>query len=261
LDTASADPTIGQSLALAGQIALVTGASSGLGRRFAKVLAGAGATVAAAGRRDSAIAETVNQIRSNGGVALGCTMDVTNADSIVRGMDSIQKEVGPIQILVNNAGVPDAQRAHRMSVELVDRVINTNLRGPYLLSIEFARRLIERQLPGRIVNISSMGAFEYGGNGAALYSTTKAAINRMTETLAVEWARYMINVNAIAPGAFASEMMDAMLERTGDITAGFPRGRLGDPSQLDSTLLYLTASASEFVTGTIIKVDDGQEHR
>ena len=111
------------------------------------------------------------------------------------------------------------------------------------------------------MNISSVGAFNYGGNGAALYSITKAGINRMTECLAVEWARYNINVNGIAPGAFSSEMMDGMLERMGDITQHFPRKRLGDPAQLDSTLLYLVAPSSDFVTGTVIKVDDGQGPR
>jgi NAD(P)-dependent dehydrogenase (short-subunit alcohol dehydrogenase family) len=118
-----------------------------------------------------------------------------------------------------------------------------------------------RKAGGRIVNISSMGAFSYAGGGAALYSITKAAIVRMTETLAVEWARFGINVNAIAPGAFASEMMDGMLQRVGDITRAFPRQRLGQPSQLDSTLLYLVSPASEFVTGTVVKVDDGQGSR
>jgi NAD(P)-dependent dehydrogenase (short-subunit alcohol dehydrogenase family) len=148
-----------------------------------------------------------------------------------------------------------------MDLELIDQVIDTNLRGPFLLATELARRLMARKEPGWIVNVSSMGAFNYTGGAAALYSITKAAINRMTETLAVEWARFGINVNGIAPGAFSSEMMDGMLSRIGDITKGFPRKRLGDPSQLDSTLLYLVSPSSEFVTGTVIKVDDGQSSR
>jgi len=118
-----------------------------------------------------------------------------------------------------------------------------------------------RKAPGRIVNISSMGAYSYAGGGAALYSITKAAVNRMTEALAVEWARFGINVNGIAPGAFSSEMMDGMISRIGDITQAFPRHRLGDPAQMDSTLLYLVSPASEFVTGTVIKIDDGQGGR
>ena len=120
---------------------------------------------------------------------------------------------------------------------------------------------VARQATGRMVNIASTGAFSYGGNGAALYSITKAAIVRMTETLAVEWSRFGINVNAIAPGAFRSEMMDGMLDRMGDITKAFPRGRLGEPHQLDSTLLYLVAPSSAAVTGTTVIVDDGQGPR
>ena len=112
-----------------------------------------------------------------------------------------------------------------------------------------------------MVNVSSMGAFNYSGQGAALYSITKAGIARMTEALAVEWSRFNINVNCIAPGAFSSEMMDGMLERMGDFTGTFPRKRLGQPAQLDSTLLYLCAPSSECVTGTVIKVDDGQGTR
>ena len=112
-----------------------------------------------------------------------------------------------------------------------------------------------------MVNISSIGGFNYGGNGAALYSVTKSAIVRMTEVLAVEWSRYNINVSAIAPGAFSSEMMDGMLERMGDIAKMFPRKRIGDPAQLDSTLLFLVSPSSDAVTGTCIKVDDGQGSR
>ena len=148
-----------------------------------------------------------------------------------------------------------------MPLELIDRVIDINIRAPYVLSCEVARRLIEAKRPGRIVNIASSAAYDYGGNGAALYSISKAAVVRMTETLAVEWARFDINVNAIAPGAFESEMMDGMLQRIGDINQNFPRKRIGNPAQLDSTLLYLVGPASDAVTGTSIRVDDGQGSR
>lgn len=186
---------------------------------------------------------------------------MTDADSIVGAIADAEEAVGTITIAINNAGIPDAQRAHKMPVELIDRVLDTNLRGPYILACEIARRLIAAEKPGRIVNIASIGAFTYAGGGAALYSITKAAVARMSEVLAVEWARHGINVNCIAPGGFASEMMDGMLDRMGDFTGSFPRKRLGDPAQLDSTLLYLCSPASEFVTGTIIKVDDAQGPR
>jgi NAD(P)-dependent dehydrogenase (short-subunit alcohol dehydrogenase family) len=246
---------------LSGQVALVTGASSGLGRRFAETLAAAGAAVVAAGRRKERLDEVVADITGRGGRAAGLVLDMTRAETFADAVDQAEAHFGPITILINNAGIPDAQRAHKMSLELIDTVFDTNLRGPFVLATEVARRLIAAGTPGRIVNVSSMAAYEYRGNGAALYSLTKAGVVRMTEVLAVEWARYGINVTGIAPGAFASEMMTGMLERVGDITQHFPRPRLGDPAQLDSTLLYLCSPASEFVTGTVIKVDDGQGGR
>jgi NAD(P)-dependent dehydrogenase (short-subunit alcohol dehydrogenase family) len=113
-----------------------------------------------------------------------------------------------------------------MRIELIDQALGTNLRGPYILACEVARRLISVESPGRIVNISGSGAFSYAGNGAALYSITKAAVARMTEVLAVEWARYNINVSCIAPCAFNSEMMDGMQARIGDMSVHFPRKRM-----------------------------------
>ncbi|MCP3991005.1 MAG: SDR family NAD(P)-dependent oxidoreductase [Actinomycetia bacterium] len=246
---------------LSGQVALVTGATAGLGHRFARALASAGATVVISGRRVERLDDLAELIASEGGQALPIALDMTDNDSIVACVEQAQTELGPVTILVNNAGVPDAQRATRMSNELIDTVFDTNLRGPYVLSCEVARRLMDAKQPGRMVNISSMGAFNYGGQGAALYSITKAGIVRMTEALAVEWARFNINVNCIAPGGFRSEMMDGMLERLGDFTVHFPRKRLCEPAQLDSTLLYLCSPASECVTGAVIKVDDGQGSR
>jgi len=246
---------------LSGQVALATGATSGLGHRFARVLASAGATVAITGRRVERLDELATQIDADGGRAVPIAIDMTDTDSILACVDAAESDLGLVTILVNNAGVPDAQRAHKMSIELIDTVFDTNLRGPYVLSCEVARRLLDARQPGRMVNISSMGAFNYSGQGAALYSITKAGIARMTEVLAVAWARFDIHVNCIAPGAFASEMMDGMLERMGDFTPTLPRKRLGQPAQLDSTLLYLCAPSSECVTGTIIKVDDGQGTR
>ncbi len=254
-------PLPNNSTDLSGQVALVTGTTSGLGRRFAKVLAKAGADVVVTGRRFDRLEALAAEITADGGSCVPVQVDVTDAGQLVSMLDRAEAAFGTVQILVNNAGIPDAQRATRMSVELIDAVLDTNLRGPYILSAEVARRLIEAKLPGRMVNISSMGAFQYSGEGAALYSITKAGINRMTEALAVEWVKFGINVNGIAPGAFSSEMMDGMLERLGDFPQHFPRKRLGDPAQLDSTLLYLCSPASEFVTGTVIKVDDGQGPR
>ncbi len=246
---------------LTGQVALVTGASAGLGQRFARVLAAAGAHVAVTARRLDRLEALVAEITAAGGTAQAFALDVTDADQLTSIVGTVEAAMGPVSILVNNAGIPDAQRATKMSVELIDRVLDTNVRAPFILACEVARRLIELKAPGRIINIASMAAYNYSGNGAALYATSKGSVVRMTEALSVEWARNMINVNAIAPGAFASEMMDGMMARMGDFSAALPRKRIGDPAQMDSTLLFLASPASECVTGTVIKIDDGQSSR
>jgi len=247
---------------LQGQVAIVTGTTSGLGWRFAKVLADAGAKVVLTGRRVERLDELAAEIRAAGGECAPMQLDVTDAEQLVALVGEAEETFGaPVQILVNNAGIPDAQRATKMPLELIDAVFDTNLRGPYILSCEVARRLIDAKLPGRMVNISSMGAFRYNGNGAALYSITKAGIARMSEALAVEWAKFHINVNCIAPGLFSSEMTDGMIDRLGDFYEQFPRPRVLDPAMLDSTLLFLCSPASEAITGTVVKVDDGQGAR
>jgi NAD(P)-dependent dehydrogenase (short-subunit alcohol dehydrogenase family) len=250
------------SLDLSGQVALVTGATAGLGRRFAMVLAACGASVAFTGRRTDRLQALAEEIRAAGGTCEPIPMDMTDREQIRAGVKLAEEKLGLITILVNNAGIPDAQRAVRMDDELFDRVMDTNLEGPWILSCEVARRLMAEKTPGRMVNIASIAAFTTGpDSAAALYATTKLAVVRMTEALAVEWARFHINVNAIAPGAFASEMMDGMLARIGDISQYFPRKRICDPAQMDSTLLYLVSPSSECVTGTCIKIDDGQGTR
>lgn len=246
---------------LTGRVALVTGASAGLGVRFAKVLAACGAKVALCARRIDRLEALAAEIRADGGEAIAIAMDATNADDLIAAVAKAEAAFGTVDILINNAGIPDAQRAHKMPVELIDRVIGINLRAPYILACEVARRLIAAEKPGRIVNISSVAHFSYSGGGAALYSITKTAIARMTETLAVEWAHYGINVNAICPGSFRSEMMDGMMSRVGDFSDQLPRKRIGEPEQLDSSLLYLVSPASECVTGAVIRVDDGQSAR
>jgi NAD(P)-dependent dehydrogenase (short-subunit alcohol dehydrogenase family) len=257
----TAFPLPNNSCDLTGQVALVTGASSGLGWRFAQTLAVAGAAVAVAARRTDKLDELAAVIRAAGGTCFPVALDMTDSDQIIEAVGAIEVELGPITILVNNAGIPDAQYAVKMSVEFTNLVFDTNLRGPFVLTCEVARRMMANKIAGRMVNISSIGASHYAGGASALYSITKAGIERMTETLAVEWARYNINVNAIAPGLFESEMTDGMIARVGDVASRTPRKRMGHPAQLDSTLLYLVAPASEMVTGTVIKVDDGQTPR
>ena len=245
---------------LSGQTAFITGTTSGLGYRFAQVLAACGANVAIAGRRVERLEALAEELRSTGAKVLPVPLDVTDTDALFASVDQVEKELGPVQILVNNAGKPDAQLALNMDPAFVDEMVATNLTSLFHLASEVTRRLKEAELPGRIVNIASGAAFS-AGVGTSWYAITKSAVVRMTEMLALEFARYDVNVNCIAPGAFESEMMDGMLERMGDITAGFPRKRLGKPSQLDGPLLYLVSPSSDFVTGATIRVHDAQGAR
>ncbi len=249
------------SIDLKGRTAIVTGASAGLGRRFAKVLAACGAKVACTARRKDKLDALVEEITAEGGTAKAFALDVRDTAQLQAIIPAVTEALGQPDILVNNAGIVDAERATKMSLELIDDVFDTNLRSVFILSNEFARPLIAQKMPGRIVNIASIAATHYDGQGAALYSTTKAGVVRVTETLAVEWSKFHINVNGIAPGAFSSDMMDGMLDRMGDFSVHFPRKRLGQPEQMDSTLLFLVSPSSDAVTGTIIKIDDGQGSR
>jgi NAD(P)-dependent dehydrogenase (short-subunit alcohol dehydrogenase family) len=236
---------------LSGQVALLTGASSGLGRRFAEVLAAAGASVAVTARRMTQLETLAAEIRARGGVAEPIQLDVRDRASIVAGVAEAERRLGTVTILVNNAGFGETPPAIEMSAESIDAMIETNLRAPYLLSVEV------------IVNITSIAVYQSLPNStSSLYGATKTGLLRLTEGLAMEWARHRINVNAIAPGLFHSEMSDknmtpALMERV----KRFPRGRIGEAPQLDSTLLFLVSPASEFVTGAQIVVDDGQMGR
>ncbi|HEX7872286.1 MAG TPA: SDR family NAD(P)-dependent oxidoreductase [Sphingobium sp.] len=256
-------PVLDQTAMLAGQTALVTGASSGLGRRFATTLAAAGAQVAVAARRTDKLAELVEEIRAAGGSAVAVPLDMADADQIPAAVDAAERAFGQVSILVNNAGIADTTPAIVQELAEIDRMLAVNLRGPFLLAREVARRLIADEKPGRIVNIASIAAYNYDGKiPSAFYATTKAGIVRMTEALAVEWAKKFINVNAIAPGFFRSEMSGALIEEKGEwLAARQTRGRFGEPHQLDSALLFLVSPASEFVTGTCIRVEDGQMPR
>src|SRR5262245_15864025 len=184
------------SIDLKGHTALVTGASAGLGVRFAKTLASCGARVALTARRLDRLEGVAAEIRAAGGTALPLQLDVTDAEQLKTVVGEAEKQLGPVTILVNNAGIPDAQLATKMPLDLIDRVLDTNVRAPFVLSCEVARRLIAAKQPGRIVNIASSAAYSYRNSGAALYSISKSAVVRMTEALAVEWAQFNINVNA-----------------------------------------------------------------
>ncbi|NND66899.1 MAG: SDR family NAD(P)-dependent oxidoreductase [Halioglobus sp.] len=252
-------PTPNFSIDLSGQVALVTGATAGLGQRFVRVLAACGAKVAFTGRRKDRLDALADELRASGAECEPVVMDMTDREQIRAGLEQAEKALGTVTILVNNAGIPDAQYATKIDDTLFDNVMNTNLEGPWLLSCAVADRLIQAKSPGRIINIASMAAFDVQPQfPSSLYATTKGAVVRMSEAMATEWAKYFINVNVIAPATFRSEMVEDMLERTGDIAQYFPRKRICEPPQMDSTLLFLVSPSSECVTGTVIKIDDGQ---
>ena len=245
---------------LAGKVALVTGTTSGLGRRFAMTLARAGAAVAVAGRRADRLKALRGEIEAEGGKALELPLDVMDEGAILAGVDAAEKGLGPIDILVNNAGISGNQDILSLPTEEFDRLMATNVRAPYILAREVARRMIAREAPeGRIINIASIIAYRIAP-GLTPYSMSKTAVINMTKGMAREWARHRINVNAICPGYIRTEMNSEFfdsprgLERMKD----FPRRRIGDPEHLDGLLLFLAGPESEFVTGDAIVADDGQ---
>ncbi len=244
---------------LSGRTALVTGATSGLGRHFAKVLAGAGAAVALAGRRADRLAAVKAEIESAGGKATAIELDVTDAAAIAPALDRAEAALGPVDILVNNAGLSVLGLAADISATDFDKVISTNLRAPFLLATEVGRRLMKTKREGRIINIASIGAFRVLP-GTTAYCMSKAGLAMMTQCLAREWANKGITVNAICPGFIETELNDEWFgsDKGKAQIAGFPRRRLEKATDLDGMLLLLASDASRAMTGSVLTVDDGQ---
>ncbi|HRE61427.1 MAG TPA: glucose 1-dehydrogenase [Micropepsaceae bacterium] len=244
---------------LTGKTALVTGATSGLGVRFARVLAEHGARVAIAGRRVERLRTLESEIKAAGGKCHALALDVTDPSAFAPALDEIERALGPIDILVNNAGMNVEGRATDVTPEMFDTIMGTNVRGPFFLATEAARRMIARKAEGRIINIASIGAFKVLP-GLVTYCISKAAIAMMTKGLAREWARHGINVNAICPGYIETEINADWFATEGGKKqiAAFPRRRLGEPDDLDGMLLLLASDASRLITGTLMTVDDGQ---
>ncbi len=244
---------------LSGRVAFVTGATSGLGRHFAKLLAGAGAAVALAGRRIDRLDSLKREIEEAGGRAAAIPLDVTDEKAIAPAVDAAERALGPVDILVNNAGLSVLGLAVELSAADFDMVMATNLRGPFLLATEVGRRLIAAKREGRIINIASIGAFRVLP-GTTPYCVSKAGLAMMTQCLAREWARKGINVNALCPGYIETELNSEWFagEKGKKQIAGFPRQRLAQESDLDGMFLLLASDASRTITGALLTVDDGQ---
>jgi NAD(P)-dependent dehydrogenase (short-subunit alcohol dehydrogenase family) len=248
---------------LTGKVALVTGTTSGLGRRFAQVLAAAGAGVAITGRRIERLAELRDEIENGAGAALDIALDVTDAASIKDCVHDVESHFGGIDILVNNAGVNVMGKAVDLEVEDLDRVFDTNLRAVYLMAREVAKGMIAGDIAasggGRIINIASIGA-ESVLPGLVAYCASKAGVVSMTRGMAREWARYEINVNALCPGYVETEINADWFktEEGAKQVRSFPKRRLGDVRDLDEALLLLASPQARFITGSSLTVDDGQ---
>ncbi|MDP6830301.1 MAG: SDR family oxidoreductase [Alphaproteobacteria bacterium] len=244
---------------LAGKVALVTGASSGLGRRAAVALAEAGAKVALTARRVDRLEVLAAEIAGMGGQAAPFALDVRDPGAIEQVVADIEAAMGPIEILVNNAGVSVVKRPEDFTLEDYDYIHETNVKGPFFLAQAVGRGMIKRGDGGKIINISSMMALRVLGK-LTLYAMSKAAIGQMTKQLALEWARHDIQVNAICPGYIETEMnYDHWRTEAGlGQIAGMPRRRIPQPDIMDGLLLLLASEKSDYMTGTLIPVDDGQ---
>ncbi len=248
---------------LKGQVAVITGASGGLGAHFARVLAQAGAAVAMTARRLDLVENHAGEIAGAGGTAMALKLDVADAASIGPGLDDVEAALGPISILVNNAGVGGEGLALDLSIEDWDRTFDVNVRGVFFAAQQAAKRMIASGVAergdARIVNIASIASHTVLP-GLSAYCASKASVAMLTRGLAREWARRGVAVNAICPGYIETDINADWFKTEGgqkQIKA-FPRRRLMDASDLDAALLMLCGPAGRAITGTVITIDDGQ---
>ena len=249
---------------LEGQTALVTGASGGLGRHFAGVLARAGATVMLAARRGDLLAEAVAELKAAGQRAAAVVMDVTDAGSVATAFAEAEAACGPVSILVNNSGITVSASSLDLEEEDWDRVLDTNLKGAWLVSRAFARSVRAARKEGAItseaaiVNVASVLGFRVAGHVSA-YAVSKAGLVQLTRAMGLELARFGIRVNALAPGYVATDLNRGFFESEAGkaMIARMPQRRLGTLGDLDGPLLLLASAASRYMTGSTVTVDGG----
>lgn len=247
-----------QSIHLDGRTALITGASSGLGWRFAEVLAQAGARVALAARRTDRLEQLKRQIEQAGGKACAVAMDVTDVASVRAAVAAAETALGGIDILLNNSGVSKQQRLVEVEEQDYDYVTDTNCKGAFFVAQAVGRSMIARKCSGRIINVSSVAGLRVVSQ-LGIYGVSKAAVIQMTKTMAFEWARYGINVNAICPGYIETELNSAYWNTEGGkkLVNMLPRRRVGRTQDLDGLVLLLASEQSDFINGAVIAADDG----
>jgi 3-oxoacyl-[acyl-carrier protein] reductase len=245
---------------LTGRVALVTGASSGLGVQFARALADNGAAVALVARRADRLSALREEIEAKGGRAVAIEADVTDRAAILRAFGAAEAALGTVTILINNAGVAQkALRATDVSPEEWRRVLSLDVDAVFYCAQEAARRMLAAKKQGAIVNIASVLGFGVS-KGVAAYATAKAAVIQITKSLAVELAFKGVRVNAIAPGWFVTEINDTYLESEAgaQLKRDIPMGRFGEAGDLDGALLLLVSNAGRYITGATVVVDGGQ---
>jgi NAD(P)-dependent dehydrogenase (short-subunit alcohol dehydrogenase family) len=244
---------------LDGAVALVTGASSGLGRHFARRLAASGAGVALAARRLDRLQSLAAEIEAAGGRAFPVALDVTQGHSVAAAVARVEAEFGPIAVLVNNSGIGGAAAlAAALDEPDWDAVLDTNLKGAWLVARAVARQMIGAGREGSIVNIASILGIRVA-QGVAAYAASKAGLVQLTRVMALELARHRIRVNALAPGYIETDLnRDFLNSPAGQkLVQRVPQRRLGQPDDLDGALLLLASAASRYMTGVVIPVDGG----
>jgi len=248
---------------LDGKVALVTGGTRGLGRAIAEALASAGARVALTGRNEEAARETAKSVEeAQGRPTLGIGVDVTSREEVESMVARTVETFGRLDILVNNAGINIRGPIEDLSEENWDDVIDTNLKGPWLCCRAVAR-LMKSQKSGRVINVSSMLG-EIAMPGRSPYCSSKGGLTLLTKTLALEWAKDGINVNALCPGPFATEINTPLLndpQARAQMEANVPLARWGDPLELGPAAVFLASEASSFMTGATLFVDGGYTAR
>ncbi len=244
---------------LAGKVAVVTGGSGGLGRAAAAALAAYGASVVITARRPEALEEAAAEIRREGGEVLPVSCDVTDEESVAAMVRRTLEELGRLDVLLTAAGVARRAPAEELDTGDWDLVMDTNVKGTFLCCREAGKAMIERGV-GKIITVSSVRAILGHPLGYAAYGTSKGAVNMLTRQLAVEWAKYRINVNSIAPCIFRTPLTEPVLsdpEKARIFLERIPWGRAAEPQDLVGTVIYLASVASDFVTGQVLYVDGG----
>lgn len=249
---------MGQGISLAGKVAVVTGASSGLGARFAELLSGAGAAVALAARRTDRLQTLADRIVKAGGTAITVTLDVNDYGNIQTAFAEIAEKLGGVDILVNNSGVNKQGRIVDVTPEDFDFIMDTNAKGAFFVAQAAAKDMIARKKAGRIINIASVAGLRVLSQ-LSVYCMSKAAVVQMTKAMALEWARYGINTNAICPGYIETEINRDYWATPGGqkLIEMLPRRRVGDVKDLDGLLMLLASDEARFINGAVIAADDG----